>query len=188
MQYDTNSTDLELRKGCLAGDRLAQKLLYQRYYGKLLGIPMRYTGDPEAAKALMNDAFLQIFNSLGNYREEGSFMGWLSTLTFRTTMDHLRFEQRYRERVVLDIKEIHPATSNKVESKLAAEDIFQFIQQLPDHLRVVFSLYVIDGYKHEEISQLLGIKLSTSKWRLAKAREVLQKALAPLYNKKGKSA
>jgi RNA polymerase sigma-70 factor (ECF subfamily) len=148
---------------------------------------MRYTGDREAARSLINQAFLQIFNSLDSYHEEGSFMGWMSTLTFRTTMDHLRFEQRYRERVILDVKEPSPAT-NTIEGKLAAEDIFKFIQALPDHLRVVFSLYVIDGYKHEEIAHLLGITLSTSKWRLSKARTILQEQLAPFYNQNGQSA
>lgn len=187
MPYGDHSTDQELRRGCLKGDRRAQQALYRRFYGKLLGIPMRYTGDREEARALMNQAFLQIFNGLENYREEGSFMGWMSTITFRTTMDHLRFEQRYRERVMLEVKEPNPG-ANTIEAKLAAEDIFQYIQKLPDHLRVVFSLYIIDGYKHEEIASLLGITLSASKWRLAKAREVLQKALAPFYNQNGQSA
>lgn len=187
MPYGDHSTDQELRQGCLKGDRRAQQALYRRYYGKLLGIPMRYAGDREQARALMNQSFLQIFNGLESYREEGSFMGWMSTITFRTTMDHLRFEQRYRERVMLEVKDPAPV-SNSIEGELAAEDIFKFIQQLPDHLRVVFSLYVIEGYKHEEIASLMGITLSTSKWRLAKAREVLQQMLAPFYNQNGQSA
>jgi RNA polymerase sigma factor (sigma-70 family) len=187
MRYGSHSNDQDLIAGCRQGDRRAQKALYERYYGKLLGIPMRYTSDREEARSLMNQAFLQIFNSLDHYREEGSFLGWMSTLTFRTTMDHLRFEQRYRERVMLEVKEPQPK-AGEVEAKLAAEDIFRFIQQLPDHLRVVFSLYVIDGYKHDEIAHLLGITVSNSKWRLAKARASLQEVLAPFYNQKGRSA
>lgn len=187
MPYGNHSTDKALRQGCLKGDQRAQQALHQRYYGKLLGIPMRYTSDKDEARVLMNQAFLQIFISLKNYKEAGSFQGWMSTITFRTTMDHLRFEQRYRERVILDVKEPAPLASS-IEANLAAKDIFKFIQDLPDHLRVVFSLYVIDGYKHEEITHLLGIKLSTSKWRLAKARELLQQALSPLYNQNGQSA
>ena len=159
MQYGSHSTDETIREGCLRGDRLAQKALYQRYHGKLLGIPMRYTKDIAEAKALMNQAFLKIFNSLESYREEGSFEG----------------------------KEPVPDVSD-VEKKLAAEDIFQYIQQLPDYLRAVFSLYVIDGYKHEEIAENLGITLSASKWRLAKARELLQASLGKFYNRNGKSA
>ena len=187
MQYGNHSTDEDLRRGCLAGDRLAQKVLYQRYFGKLLGIPMRYMRNREEANAVMNQAFLQIFKSLENYMEGGSFQGWMSTITFRTTMDQVRFEQRYQERVLLDTREPQPL-DNQAEAQLAAEDIFRYIQQLPDHLRVVFNLYVIDGYKHEEIASLLGITLSASKWRLAKARESLQQVLEPLYNQNGRSA
>ena len=102
-------------------------------------------------------------------------------------MDHLRYEQRYRERISLEAKDV-PIMSSKAEENLAAEELIEVIQCLPDHLRVVFSLYVIEGYKHEEITHLLGITLSTSKWRLAKARETLQSWLGQLYNQKGKSA
>ena len=180
-------TDEELRQGCLAGDRKAQQQLYQRYFGKLLGIPMRYTRDRAEATALLNQAFLAIFRSLENYQESGSFLGWMSTITFRVTMDHLRFEQRYRERITLESAEPSPQNS-RVEAELAAEDIFRYIQRLPDHLRVVFSLYVIEGYKHEEIATMLGITVSNSKWRLSKARETLQSWLGGLYNQNGKSA
>lgn len=187
MAYGKHSTDENLRQGCLAGDRLAQKELYRRYYGKLLGIPMRYTRDREEATAVLNQAFLTIFNGLEKYREEGSFHGWMSTITFRTTMDHLRYEQRYRERISLEARDV--ADINSIaEKNLATEELFEIIQRLPDHLRVVFSLYVIEGYKHEEITHLLGITLSTSKWRLAKARETLQSWLGQLYNQKGRSA
>ncbi|MEL7424957.1 MAG: RNA polymerase sigma factor [Bacteroidota bacterium] len=181
-------TDEALRQACLAGDRKAQQQLYQRYFGKLLGIPMRYTRDRAEATALLNQAFLAIFCSLGNYRESGSFMGWMSTITFRVTMDHLRFEQRYRERISLETAEPRPQR-NQVEAELAAEDIFRYIQKLPDHMRVVFSLHVVDGYKHEEIANMLGITVSNSKWRLSKARETLQSWLGGLYNpQSGKSA
>ncbi|MCB0552966.1 MAG: RNA polymerase sigma factor [Phaeodactylibacter sp.] len=188
MPYGPDSTDDELRRGCLKGDRRAQQALYQRYFGKLLGIPMRYTGSRTEATALLNQAFFQAFKSLDNWKETGSFAGWLSTITFRVTMDHLRMEQRHRERYSLATAEAEPVF-NQAESKLQAEDIFRYVQQLPAHLRDVFSLYVIDGYKHEEIAALIGITISTSKWRLSKARELLQAALEPHYkNNKGQSA
>lgn len=187
MRYHQHSTDEALRQGCLAGDRRAQQALYQKYYGKLLGIPMRYTRNREAANDLLNQAFLQIFKSLPNYKEDDAFVGWLSTITFRVTMDHLRFENRYRERILLKTPE-SGSIPNSIESELAAEDIFKHIQALPDHLRVVFSLYAIDGYKHDEIAKVLGITTGNSKWRLSKARELLRASLGPLYNRNGKSA
>ena len=90
-------------------------------------------------------------------------------------------EQRYRERYSLDTVEARPVY-NQAESRLQAEDIFRHIQQLPDYLQAVFCLYVIDGYKHEEIASMIGITVSASKWRLARARELLQAALSPYYN------
>ncbi len=188
MQYGKKSTDQELRQGCLAGERTAQQALYERYFGQLLGIPMRYTRDRKEAVGLLNQAFLQIFQSLPNYDELGSFKGWLSTITFRSTMDHIRFEQRYKERYELDTVKAAGAVKNQGEQKLATEDIFKHIQRLPDHLRVVFSLYVIDGYKHDEIATHLGITVTNSKWRLSKARESLRTTLGPLYKTEGKSA
>lgn len=188
MSYGKHSTDQKLRQGCLAGERTAQQALYERYFGQLLGIPMRYTRDKNEAVSLLNQAFLQIFQSLPTYKEEGSFKGWLSTITFRTTMDHIRFEQRFKERYEMDTVGTVGKIRNQGEQKLATEDIFKYIQQLPDHLQVVFSLYVIDGYKHEEIATQLGITVTNSKWRLSKARESLRNTLGPLYNAKGKSA
>lgn len=185
MQYGKQSEDKILREGCLKGERLAQEALYQRYYGKLLGIPMRYTRNKEEARALLNQAFLKIFTSLSTYDERGSFVGWMSTITFRVAMDHLRAEQRYKKQILLEEKEAQ-AVPNEVELQLDTEDIFRYIQDLPDPLRVVFSMYVIDGYKHHEIADVLGITLSTSKWRLAKARETLQATLGQFYNRKGK--
>lgn len=189
MPFNQHSTDHELRQGCLDGHRTAQRLLYQRYFGQLLGIPMRYTRDREEATSLMNQAFLQIFKSLEHYQESGSFKGWMSTITFRATMDHLRYEQRYRERYTLEASLPNTQASyNTAEHQLATADIFRHIQQLPDHQRIVFSLFVIDGYRHDEIAAQLGITVSNSKWRLAKARQALQRSLGPLYNAKGKSA
>ena len=187
MQYGKQSDDKTLRSGCLKGDRLAQEALYQRYFGKLLGIPMRYTRDKEEAKALLNQAFLKIFTSLNAYGEQGSFVGWMSTITFRVTMDHLRRERRYKQQILLEVKESNTVV-NEVESQLHTEDIFRYIQQLPDYLQVVFSMHVIDGYKHEEIAEILEITLSTSKWRLSKARKLLQASLGQFYNRNGKSA
>lgn len=187
MPSGPNHTDAALRQACLQGDRRAQQALYQRYYGKLLGIPMRYTGNRDEAKALLNQAFFQIFQSLADYREQGSFAGWLSTITFRVTMDHLRMQQRHREQYELETSQAG-SVPNPAEANLRAEDIFRQIQRLPDYLRAVFSLHVIDGYKHEEISATLGITVSTSKWRLAKARQLLQAALKTDYLTKDQSA
>ena len=182
MPYGNQSSDETLRQGCLRGDRLAQKALYQKYYGKLLGIPMRYTKDREEARALLNQAFLKIFMALPQYQEEGSFAGWLSTITFRVTIDHFRKASRHEPTAAIP-PQAASTISNEIEAQLAAEDIFKYIQQLPEALRLVFSLHVIDGYKHEEIAQLLDITPGNSKWRLASARKSLRATLGKFYHR-----
>lgn len=188
MRYLNTSSDEELRRACQLGDRRACALLYERYFGKLLGIPMRYSRDRESAINTLNQAFLKIFQTLDQYEERGSFQGWMSTIVFRTTMNQIRNEQR-QQPAFAHIDEISPpAVVSRVESDLAAEDIYAQIQQLPEQLRVVFSLHAIDGYSHPEIAKLLGITVGNSRFRLSKAREVLREALSPLYHQKGKSA
>ncbi len=148
---------------------------------------MRYTGNPEEAKAVLNQAFLTIFQRLDQYAEQGSFIGWMSTITFRTAINHLRREGRHHR--VLSIDQVLPtAVPSLVEGKLAAEFIYTQIQLLPDHLRTVFSLHVIEGYSHRDISELLEISESNSRWRLAKAREKLRSALGPHYEQNGRTA
>lgn len=180
MKYTSNHTDAQLIQGCLRKDRLAQQFLYRRYYGKLLGIGMRYTGDRSEADDVLNRAFLKIFNNLQQYQHTGSFQGWMSTIVFNTALDYVRGKAKYRE--VMDFNPngfqegkagIHP----DVIEQLFAEDLYRAIQELPIHARTVFSLYVIDGYNHREVAELLGIKESTSKYHLAEARKKLQQRL-----------
>jgi len=180
MKLTNHSTDQELIKACIRQDRRGQQLLYQRYYGKLLGICMRYTGHKEEATDVLNRAFFKIFQKLDQYKETGPFGGWLSKIVFHTAIDYVRTQAKYRE--VIDYNsekemEINP----EVIDQLYAEDLYKAIQELPIHARTVFSLYVVDGYKHREIGELLKISEQTSKYHLAAARKTLQQKLSQ-YN------
>ncbi|MEL6275074.1 MAG: RNA polymerase sigma factor [Bacteroidota bacterium] len=188
MRIHSNSTDQALRRACQAGDRRACAPLYERYFGKMLGITMRYSRDRDTAVSILNQAFLRIFESLDQYEERGSFAGWMRTIVFRTAMNHIRFEQRHQPPLVNIEETVPPAIENSIEADLAAEVIFEQIQALPDHLRTVFSLHAIDGHTHAEIASLLDISESNSRWRLAKAREILRAALGPYYERNGKTA
>jgi len=188
LRLHSNSTDQALRQACKAGDRRACALLYERYFGKLLGITMRYSRDRDTAVNVLNQAFLRIFDSLDQYEERGSFIGWMKTIVFRTAMNQIRFEQRHRPPLVNIEDTVPPAIENSVEADLAAEVIFARIQALPEHLRTVFSLHAIDGHTHPEIANLLNISESNSRWRLAKAREILRAELGPYYKRNGRTA
>ena len=177
--YTSQSTDEQLRRGCLTGDRRARELFYRRFYGKLVGIPRRYVGNTEDANAVLNQAFLRIFQSLEQYREEGSFSGWLSTIVFRTTMSHLRSQQRQQPTLSIEEAYHEPPCGSGIKDQHDVEAIYAEIARLPTALRSVFSLYVIDNFSHDEISKILQISVANSRWRLNQARAKLRARLAP---------
>lgn len=178
MQYHEHSTDEALREGCIQQHRLAQEYLYRRYFGRLMGIAMRYTGNREEATDVLNQAFLKIFNSLGQYEDKGSFLGWMAKIVFHTAIDQLRRQINYKKTVNFSAI-ADQSVEDEVSSRLAAEDLFRLVQKLPPATRTVFSLYVLDGYKHREIAEMLGIDEGTSKWHLSAARQELQKMIHP---------
>lgn len=183
MNYHKNSTDLELRQGCLAGDRRAREFFYRRYYGKLVGIPLRYTSSREDANQVLNQAFLRIFSSLETYREEGAFEGWLSTIVFRTTMSWLRSQKQKYMTVSIDDSPYEPPVDGGIDEQYDTGEIFRHIQLLPAPLRSVFCLYVVDDFSHEEIGKILGITVTNSRWRLGQARQKLRASLRPNQEK-----
>ncbi len=180
MPYHEHSTDEALREGCIQQHRLAQEYLYRRYFGRLLGIAMRYTGNRDEAVDVLNQAFLKIFNSLRQYEDKGAFQGWMAKIVVHTAIDHLRRQISYKKTVDFSTVADQPVEA-EVSSRLAAEDLFRLVQKLPPATRTVFSLYVLDGYKHREIAGILGIDEGTSKWHLSIARQELQKMIHPSY-------
>ncbi len=180
MAYHPTSTDEKLRQGCLERHPLAQKYLYQRYFGRLLGIAMRYTSDRDEAVGVLNQAFLKIFTNMDQYSGVGSFAGWMAKVVLHTAIDHVRSQVTYRRAIDFHT-EADGRVLNEGLDQLQAEDIFRLIQQLPPATRTVFSLYVVDGYKHSEIAEMLDIDEGTSKWHLFQARRLLQERLGRLY-------
>ena len=174
--YTTQAPDALLVEGCRQQHRLAQGCLYQRYYGRLLGTCMRYTGSRPEAEDVLNRAFLKIFQSIGGYSEQGSLFGWMATITLRTAIDFVRSQVKMRSVFRLGEPPEMPHDDGILE-QLEAEDIYRLIQQLPPEQRAVFSMNVVEGYTHREIAELLGINENTSKWRLAEAKRGLRERL-----------
>jgi RNA polymerase sigma-70 factor (ECF subfamily) len=168
-----NSPDTELVAGCCRRERLAQQYLYQRYYGKMLGICMRYTGNRTEAEDVLNRAFLKIFQHIGEYREQGSLHGWLATIVLRTALDYVRSQAHYRHTTHHGDLPDQPFDADTLD-QLAAEELYQLIQKLPPNSRAVFSMNVVEGYTHQEISEHLGINVNTSKWYLSEAKKQLR--------------
>jgi RNA polymerase sigma-70 factor (ECF subfamily) len=176
MIYTQHSPDNELISGCVKQDRLAQKYLYQRYYGKMLGIAMRFSSNRDEANDILNRGFLKVFDKIEKYEPTGSFSGWIAKIVWRTALDFIRSQAKYKNEI--DIDSVYDiGIESTVIDNLIAEDLFKIIQELPPATRAVFSLYVIDGYKHQEIATLLDISEGTSKWHLSDGKKRLRQLL-----------
>ena len=176
MQYTKHSSDRDLIEGCRQHRRLAQQHLYQRYYGKMMAIALRYSSNQQEAMDILNRAFLKVFQSLDRYEAQGSLSGWMAKIVFHTAIDLVRSQAVYRQRMDFETdKDIEFAP--EILDQLAAADLYAAIQQLPMELRSVLSLFVLDGYKHREIAELLDISVNTSKWHLATAKRQLRQLL-----------
>ena len=173
-----------LLTACRRGELRAQEAFYRRFFPLLLPVCLRYLPTREAAVPILNQAMLRIFQSLDSYREEGALEGWLVTVTRNTVLTHLRDESRAQRRMH-DKQFVWPATvPNHALDQLAVEDILKLLERLPDHLRVVFSLVVFDAYTHAEVAAALDITETASRWRLRKARQLLQQAYLATHRTK----
>lgn len=166
----------ELLKACQRKDRKSQEKLYKQFYGFAMGICLRYTRSRDEAVEVVNDGFLKIMNNLDKYTPGLSFKGWLRRIMINASIDHYRRNEKHYEHV-----DISYAKSNNLSpdviSFLGEEVIMNAVQGLPPSYRMVFNLYVIEGYKHSEIAQKLNISEGTSKSNLNIARTKLMKIL-----------
>ncbi len=171
----------EVIRGCIQAERASQKTFYQMFYGFGMAISMRYCSDKDDAVEIVNDGFLKIFRQLNNFRAdqhfEVSLKGWMKKIFINTAIDHYRKNQskvtgdEIREELLDNAEQINAL------DKLSYNEIIALIQHLSPVYRTVFNLYVIDGYRHEEIARYLGITIGTSKSNLFKARMNIQQMI-----------
>jgi RNA polymerase sigma-70 factor (ECF subfamily) len=165
----------ELIRRCGANDRTAQRFLYDRFAPLVLAICRRYAG-PQQAEDVMQDSFVRIFQYLVQYRNEGSFEGWIRRVCVNTCIRHLEKAKRL---TVDYYGEGMPdqAVEPDILSRMNANELLTIIDKIPDGYKTVFNLSVIEGYNHKEIAQLLGIEESSSRSQLTKARKYIQRSL-----------
>jgi RNA polymerase sigma-70 factor (ECF subfamily) len=167
---------LLLIQGCKRGDRESQRLLYQHYYGYALSICCRYCHHNEVAVEVVNDGFMKIFQRIGQFNPESSFKAWMRRIMINASIDHYRKERKHLFHASIENVDV-PIFNHIGTDELMYEELIRLIQQLSPAYRTVFNMYVIDGYSHEEISQMLKISTGTSKSNLSKARENLKRML-----------
>lgn len=168
--------------GCVRGERLYQRQLYEAYYSKMLSICMRYANDHDSATAMLNEGFLKVFTNLCNYRPTHPLETWIRRIMINTAIDHYRQYKKHQQQIDIEqvVHESDPHAENAI-AKMSADEIMALVQQLSPAYRTVFNLYAIEGYSHREISDLLGINEGTSKSNLAKAKNRLQELIKLHY-------
>ena len=163
-------------KGCLAGNRRDQELLYRRHASKLYAVCLQYSGNDEEARDILQEGFIKIFANLDHYKNEGSFEGWIRKITVNTALEKFRCRHNlYRVDDIDSIKEPDAEPDNHDYAGLEANDLLDIIRELPTKYRMVFNLYAIEGYSHKEISKMVKISEGTSKSNLSRARVILQR-------------
>lgn len=163
------ATDLTLAGACVEGDQRAQRRFYDQYYPMVLGICKRYAGPTIEDSDLLSMAFVHAFKQLAKYSGTGSLGGWLRTLTVRSCLTAIRNQTRY-EYQEIESSEVEVALPAAAVNKLAMDDLVRMINQLPDMPRVVFNMHTVEGYKHPEIAQQIGISETNSRYHLRQAK------------------
>ncbi len=169
----------QLIESCIEGDRKAQKTLYDIHAPKMMAVCMRYAGEPELARDLLQEGFIKVFTNLTAFQYNGSFEGWMRKIFVNTSLEYLRKNDLLREAIDIDNGySITAETDYSVIEELSANDLLKLINELPHGFRVIFNMYAIEGYSHKEIADTLGITESTSRSQLTRARQLLQKRLS----------
>jgi RNA polymerase sigma-70 factor (ECF subfamily) len=171
--------DAELIAECILEKPLAQAALYKKYYGMMMAISMRYLSNRDNALEVLNNGFLKIFKNLKNYEGKGSFEGWMKRIIYHSVLDYIKQNATYKKNIVFE--DYEASIDETAAQKLYTQDLLKLLDFVPIASRAVFNMYVIDGYKHEEIAKELGIAVGTSKWHLSEARKTLKEQIEKNY-------
>ncbi len=165
---------------CVSGNAKAQRMLFERYSAKMLGVAIRYIKDKERAEDVLQDAFIKVFKNLKKFKHDGSLEGWIRRIVVNTALDQLRKNKKRQSNVELDDSFFELASDSFTEERLQAESLLNIVQQLPEGYRTVFNLFAIEGYSHKEIAKKLNISENTSKSQYSRAKSVLRDVLKRL--------
>lgn len=163
-------------EGCKAGNRQMQEMLYKLTASKMLAVCMRYAKDRMEAEDVLQMAYIKIFQKVKEYRGDGSFEGWIRRIMVNTAIESYR--KNLRSLSIVPIEDAYEQPSAGFDfSSLGMQDLLNVIQKLADGYRMVFNMYIIEGYSHKEIAETLGISEGASKSQLSRARAILQQEI-----------
>ena len=169
----------ELIELAVENNRHAQHKIYSKFSPKMLSVCRQYIKDLHQAEDIMITAFMKVFTNLKNFKHEGSFEGWIRRIMINECISYIRVQKKVK---FIEDENYFEESFNNIESQFSVEDIQFLIDNLPDGYKMVFNLYEIEGYKHQEIAEMLGINEGTSKSQLSHARKMLQNNISKLKN------
>lgn len=167
-------SESELIQKCKHGDLKYQEKLYKHFYGYAMGVGLRYLSDRNDSLEVVNDAFIKVFKTISQFKNEKSFKPWLRKIIVNTAIDRRRKDMKLLYQTSLEQAEYVLSKAAAMDN-LDAADILKLLNALPEVQRMVFNMYEIDGYSHDEIGQSLGIPASSSRVNLSRAKEKLRK-------------
>jgi len=169
-------TERELIEGCIANKASAQEKLYSLFSRRMMAVCLRYTKSRAEAEDIFHEAFVKVFRNIHMW-QGGSFEGWMRRIFVNTAINHFHQNKKYFDHVDSSYAETTLAGPENPHAELSGKELLQLIDQLPEGYRLVFNLYVVEGYGHAEIADMLKIAEGSSKSQLFKAKAYLKKLI-----------
>jgi len=182
MQLPPGITEEELIRQCKTGDLKPLEMLYKHFYGYAMGVGLRYCNNRDDALEVVNDGFIKVFNSLNTFSPDKPFKAWLRKIIVNTAIDKTRKEKKHTWNADLELAQHIATETASVIDLLSAGDILKLLDKLPEVHRVVFNLFEIDGYGHDEIAAMLSIPASSSRVYLSRGKEKLREMISKAEN------
>ncbi len=178
-----NFTDREIILECRKGKSRFQEMLYRRFYAFAMSVCLRYAPNRDDAIEILNDSFMKVFQNINNYDTEKPFKSWFRKILVNTSLDKYRENKKFFIHAEFDVSELEIAQEPEFEKQLNAEEILELLSGLPQIYRLVFNLFEVEGYTHDEIAGMLDIAPGTSRSQLSRAKLLLKKSWSEMKNK-----
>lgn len=171
------TNEAELIKACIANDKRAQRIMYEKFSSRMFSLCLRYSKDRALAEDLLQDGFITVFLKLKSYNGNGSFEGWMRKIFVNTALMQIRKNDVLKDSTDVDVLSYSTPFNDNILEKIDGKDVINMIMEMPEGFRTVFNLSVFEGFSHQEIAQNLGITEGTSRSQLNRARQWLQKRI-----------
>ena len=169
--------DNTLVKECLNENSKAKKALFDKFAPKMLSVCLRYMKNTEQAEDALQDGFIKVFRYLKSCENTGALEGWIRRIIVNTCLDELKKNKKLLLNVSVEEVEYKLESNDFVQEQMMADDLLKLIQSMPEGYRVIFNMFAIEGYAHQEIATKLGISESTSKSQYLRARGYLRERI-----------